>query len=70
MNVVYNKLRRFPKTHSLREFLTGLGKVYKIEKKIEKIKRENINLISDLEQAYFTARYLPVEFTEQQVKIC
>jgi len=32
---LFRKIRRFPKTHSLREFLTGLGKVYKIEKKIE-----------------------------------
>ena len=28
----------------------------------------NLHLISDLEQAYLTSRYLPAEFTKKQVE--
>lgn len=65
---IFLKIRRYPKTHSLKKLLTALGKVYKKEKSVEKLKEDNINLISDLEQAYITARYLPAEFTQKQVE--
>lgn len=65
---IFLKIRRYSKTHSLKKLLTALGKVYKKEKIVEKLKEDNINLISDLEQAYITAKYLPAEFTQKQVE--
>ena len=65
---LFLEIRRYPKTHSLKKLLTALGEVYKKKNKVEKMKEENINLISDLEQAYITSRYLPAEFTKKQVE--
>jgi len=65
---LFLKIRRYPKTHSLKELLTKIGQIYGREKEIEKMKEKDINLISDLEQAYFTSRYLPAEFTQTQVE--
>jgi HEPN domain-containing protein len=67
---LFLKIRRYPKTHSfsLKKLLTALGKVYHKEKVVEKMKEKDINLISDLEQAYITSRYLPAEFTKKQVE--
>ena len=64
----FRKWKDFPKTHSLKELLKALGKTYKKEKEIKKIIKENELTINNLEQAYITARYLPVEFSEDQVK--
>jgi HEPN domain-containing protein len=65
---LYIKLKDFPKIHSLDELLVDLGKTYKKEREIEKLKKDNIHLIADLDQAYITARYLPVEFSKTQVE--
>jgi HEPN domain-containing protein len=56
---LFLKIRRYPKTNSLKKLLTALGKVYHKEDVVEKMKERDINLISDLEQAYITSRYLP-----------
>jgi HEPN domain-containing protein len=65
---LFLKLKDFPKTHSLDELLTDLGRAYKKEKEVERIKRKNLHPISDLNQAYITSRYLPVEFSKTQVE--
>lgn len=65
---LYLKLRRYPKTHSLEELLKGIGKVYSKEKEIEKILKEKASQIGDLDQAYLTARYLPVEFSQNRIE--
>jgi len=65
---LFLKLADFPKTHDLDELLEGIGEIYKRKKAIEKIKKENLHLIADLNQAYITSRYLPVEFNKKQVE--
>lgn len=66
---LFLKWKDFPKTHSLRELLLELKKAYQNQKKsIEKFIKDNQHVIGDLEQAYITSRYLPVEFYEDQVK--
>lgn len=65
---LFLKLKDFPKTHSLTQLLRELGKSCQKEKKIEKLITESINAIADLEQAYITSRYLPVEFYKIQVE--
>ena len=65
---LFLKLKRYPKIHLLGELLKGIGKTYKKEKEVNKIIDENSNIISDLNQAYFTARYLPAEFFKPQLE--
>jgi len=64
---IFLKLADFPKIHDLIQLMRGIGRIYKKEKQIEKILNEKPNLISDLNQAYLTSRYLPVEFSKKQV---
>ena len=65
---LYLKLRRYPKTHSLKELLIGLGKVYQKEKELKKILKKKASTIGNLEQAYLTSRYLPIEFTKYEIE--
>lgn len=66
---LFKKLADYPKIHSLAELLRELEKVYpEQKKKIKKIREEKASTIGDLDQAYITARYLPIEFNEFQVK--
>lgn len=65
---LYLKWREFPKTHSLEELLKNIGKAYGKEKEVKKFIKDTEHIIGDLEQAYITSRYLPVEFNEAQVR--
>jgi HEPN domain-containing protein len=65
---LYLKLRRYPKTHSLRELLEGIGKAYSKKKEINTFLKEKASVIGDLEQAYLTSRYLPIEFSRYQIE--
>lgn len=62
------KLKKYPKTHLLGELLRGIGKAYQKEKEVAEIIKENSNIISDLNQAYLTSRYLPAEFFKSQLE--
>jgi HEPN domain-containing protein len=61
------KIGDFPKTHSIRELLIEVGKISN-EKKIRKFLNENIDIIKNLENAYITSRYIPITFSENEVK--
>jgi HEPN domain-containing protein len=65
---LFKKLKDFPKIHNLDQLLFQVGKVFRKEKEVEKLRKENSAVISSLNQAYLTARYLPIEFNEFQVK--
>jgi len=65
---LFKKLKDFPKIHDLDELLNELKKVYS-RKEIGEFIKENAAVISALNQACLTARYLPIEFTEDQVKV-
>ncbi len=66
---LFKKLGDFPKIHSLHELLEELKKVYpKKKREIEKIQKDEAGTIGDLNQAYITSRYLPVEFNKFQVE--
>lgn len=65
---LFLKLKDYPKTHSLEELLRELSKAYPDKKsEIDKILKEQASTIGDLEQAYITSRYLPVEFSKNRV---
>lgn len=65
---LFLKLKDFPKTHSLSELLLDIGEVYGDKQAVEKLRIKNASVIGDLEQAYISSRYLPVEFYFPQVK--
>lgn len=66
---LFKELGDYPKTHSLDELLRELEKVLpKKKEKIKKVRKTQASVIGDLNQAYITSRYLPVEFNEFQVK--
>lgn len=56
----------FPKTHSIKSLLHELEKVK--GKKVRKFVEKNASVIGNLESAYITSRYLPREFTRDEVK--
>lgn len=57
----------FPKTHSIRTLLREFQKV-KGKKEIEKFISKNATVLSNLESAYITSRYLPKKFEKDEVK--
>lgn len=59
----------YPKIHSLDELFGELEKAFPQSKeKIQEIRKKQASVIGDLNQAYITSRYLPVEFNEFQIK--
>ena len=65
---IFLKIGDFPKTHYLKRLIRDLGKVYGKEDEIEKLIEENISVVSNLEDAYIGARYLPYIFEKKQVE--
>jgi HEPN domain-containing protein len=62
------KLRDFPRVHSLRDLLRAVGRAYDKENEFRKVIDDNVHVLADLEEAYLTSRYLPVEFSKKQVE--
>jgi len=65
---LFLKIADFPKTHSLRDLLADLGKAYNKKGEVKKFGEKYAQAIADLEEAYITSRYLPVEFSRYQIK--
>lgn len=65
---LFKKLKDFPKIHEIDRLLKETGKAYNKKLKVEKFIKENASVIGDLNQAYITARYLPIEFNLYQVE--
>lgn len=66
---LFKKYGDYPKTHSLHQLFEELKKAFpKKSKEIGKIQRENASTIGDLNQAYITSRYLPVEFSSDEIQ--
>ncbi len=58
----------YPKTHSIKRLMKELGKSLKKEVEVIKFLEENIDRISNLENAYITARYIPTEFEGKEAE--
>jgi len=65
---LFIKLKDFPKIHEINELLKEISKVYNKKKQVESFLKENASVIGDLQQAYITSRYLPVDFNQYQVE--
>ncbi len=61
-------LGEYPRTHSIKRLLREIGKTVGKEKEVEKFMNENIDRISNLENAYITSRYIPTEFERREVE--
>ncbi len=57
----------FEKTHDIRELLEEYGKAIEQEEKIKKIIQEKEEIINDLNIAYIESRYLPAQFSKEQI---
>ncbi|ATZ61083.2 MAG: HEPN domain-containing protein [Methanosarcinales archaeon Met12] len=66
--LIGKKIGDWPKTHYFSELTPQLAKVYE-EEKISEFYRENELFFDSLEDAYFTSRYFPKQFTENGVKM-
>jgi HEPN domain-containing protein len=64
---LFLKIGDFPKTHSIKRLFKEFGRVFE-DKRIKKFVENNIQTISNLENAYITSRYLPVEFEKIEVE--
>ncbi len=62
------KIKDFPKVHGLEKLLFEVGKTYRKQKEANEFLKEQASVIGDLNQAYITSRYLPVEFNRYQVE--
>ncbi len=56
----------FPRTHSISRLLNNISKASG-DKTFSAFVEKEPNIVSNLEEVYLTARYLPSEFTEKQV---
>ena len=65
---LFVKLKDFPKIHEINELLKEISKAYNKKKQIENFLKENASVIGDLQQAYITSRYRPLDFNQYQVK--
>jgi len=64
---LFLKLKDFPKIHEIDQLLTEIGKTYEKQVEVKQFLKENASVIGDLNQAYITSRYLPVDFSFYQV---
>jgi len=65
---LFLKIKDFPKIHEIDQLLQQLAKVYKKKEVVNKFLKKHASVIGDLNQAYITSRYLPVEFNKYQVE--
>jgi len=58
----------YPKTHSIKRLLREIGKATNKIDKVARFIEENIDRISNLENAYIMSRYYPSEFEKREVE--
>ncbi len=58
----------YPKTHSIKRLLKEIGKVTEKLEEVRSFMEENIDGISNLENAYIASRYIPTEFERKEVE--
>ncbi|MBI2060810.1 MAG: HEPN domain-containing protein [Nitrospirae bacterium] len=63
------KLGEFLKTHSLTDLLLEFGGAYGARDQAESFIEQHRAVILDLEQAYIGTRYIPLEYTREQVEL-
>jgi len=59
------KIGEFPKTHSIKRLISECSNFCQ---ELETILKENVNIVGEIEMAYISSRYYPIEFLEDEVK--
>jgi len=59
------KVGEFPKTHSIKRLIAVC---HQFCPELKEIFDEDINIIGEIETAYISSRYYPIEFTEKEVE--
>jgi len=65
---LFLKIGDYPRTHSLKRLFNELKKVSPDKKRWNDFIERHIETISNLENAYMTSRYLPMEFEKIEVE--
>lgn len=65
---LFLKLGNYPKIHSLTELLEDLGNAYGAKNKVDEFWRKNAEALRNLENAYLTTRYFPLEYRQIEVE--
>ncbi|AAB89633.1 MULTISPECIES: HEPN domain-containing protein [Archaeoglobus] len=65
---LFKKVGDYPKTPSIKRLLREIGKASGKIDAVEEFMRENIDRISNVENAYITSRYIPSEFERIEVE--
>ena len=65
---LFLKIGDYPRTHSLKRLFNELKKVFADKKRWNNFIERHIETISNLENAYLTSRYLPMEFEKIEVE--
>jgi len=59
------KIGEFPKTHSIKRLISECSSFCS---ELETVLKENVNVIGEIEVAYISSRYYPIEFLEEEVR--
>ena len=65
---VFTLTGEVPRTHSIRELLQILARIFKIEDKISNYVRKNRSLLIRLEEAYIASRYLFRKYEREETE--
>jgi HEPN domain-containing protein len=65
---LFEELGDYPKTHSLKALIGDLPAVSNLESELKSLFDQRIDVISNLQNAYITSRYLPGDFRQKEVK--
>ncbi|MFB6265105.1 MAG: HEPN domain-containing protein [Bradymonadaceae bacterium] len=58
----------YPQTHQLKRLLDTSGAVLEREERVEDFIETHVDVLSNMENAYITARYLPGDFRRSEVE--
>ena len=67
-SIILERADLAPRTHNLRKLLRIVGELLGCSSEVEEFIRRNRYLLHTLEDAYFSARYLPKEFSREDAE--
>ncbi len=67
-SIILERADLAPRTHNLRKLLRIVGELLGCSGEVEEFIRRNRYLLHTLEDAYFSARYLPKEFSREDAE--
>ena len=65
---LFRRLGDHPRTHALKQLLDQYGQAAERDESTDEFLEDHIDVLSNLENAYITSRYLPGDFREKEVE--